>query len=72
MRTPTARSRTWSSARSSIRHDAAVTDAHQEFQQTDDPTLGLGSTRPGGFPDFGFTPEAVTAAAKESIAAARG
>lgn len=36
----------------------AVTDEHQEFQQSDDPTLGLGSTRPGGFPDFGFTPEA--------------
>lgn len=28
-----------------------------EFQQSDDPTLGLGATRPGGFPDFGFTPE---------------
>lgn len=27
-----------------------------DFQQSDDPTLGLGSTRPGGFPDFGFTP----------------
>jgi acyl-coenzyme A thioesterase PaaI-like protein len=34
-----------------------MTEDHQEFQQSDDPTLGLGSTRPGGFPDFGFTPE---------------
>lgn len=28
-----------------------------DFQQSDDPTLGLGAARPGGFPDFGFTPE---------------
>lgn len=25
-----------------------------QFQQSDDPTLGLGADRPGGFPDFGF------------------
>lgn len=25
-----------------------------DFQQSDDPTLGLGSDRPGGFPDAGF------------------
>jgi acyl-coenzyme A thioesterase PaaI-like protein len=24
------------------------------FRQSDDPTLGLGADRPGGFPDFGF------------------
>jgi acyl-coenzyme A thioesterase PaaI-like protein len=29
-----------------------------EFQQSDDPTLGLGADRPGGFPDFGFGDEA--------------
>ncbi|MCZ4500211.1 MAG: thioesterase family protein [Marmoricola sp.] len=28
-----------------------------EFQQSDDPTLGLGSARPGGFPDVGFGAE---------------
>ncbi|MFL6062694.1 MAG: PaaI family thioesterase [Marmoricola sp.] len=28
-----------------------------EFQQSDDPTLGLGADRPGGFPDFGFVEE---------------
>lgn len=30
-----------------------------EFQQSDDPTLGLGDSSPGGFPDFGFTAESV-------------
>lgn len=29
-----------------------------QFQQSDDPTLGLGSDRPGGFPDFGFVDQA--------------
>lgn len=36
----------------------ATTENRDDFQQTDDPTLGLGSSRPGGFPDFGFAPEA--------------
>ncbi|MCW2784833.1 MAG: thioesterase family protein [Marmoricola sp.] len=34
-----------------------MTEKPQQFRQSDDPTLGLGATRPGGFPDFGFTSE---------------